>query len=171
MLYQALQTELDRNLDLARSTRNILSEKRDMLQGDVKKRLALHAFHTDIWDAIVNSGNVDELNAPETLAACYQHLKEVNELITRFNRDGDDIIHSPLISREGRDYGRDNIIDIIQERCEEAEHYLQEAFHAVETHLMQDCPYCSATFEDEARRDQHITEEHEDTTEDANGST
>lgn len=137
MLLRALLTELDRNLDVAKSTRNLVTEKRDMLQGDVKQRLVLHTFHTDVWDSLVHQGGVDRLESPGTVATCYERLKETNELMAKFNEEGDAIIHSPLISRQGKDYGREHVIEILQELCEEAESVLHDAYTVVDDQLRQ----------------------------------
>lgn len=160
MLLRALVTELDRNLDLAKSTRNLLSEKRDMLQGDVKQRLILHGFHTDVWDSFVQQGAVDQLDTPETVASCYEQLKEINELIAKFNEEGDAILHSPLINRDGKDYGRDHVVDIMKELCEEAESVLRDAYSVADQQLGRVCPICGTSFASEDACNEHMRTDH-----------
>lgn len=161
-MYRALQTEIERNLEIAESTRDLIVDERDMLQGDVKERVVLYSFHTDVWDMLAVSGDLDRFSQPSLLAKCYQHLNEVNELIIKFNEVGDSILHSPLISREGKSHGRDHTVDIIRERCEEAEHWLQEAYRVVEERLDRTCPYCDAVVENASDMEPHIRKNHGD---------
>lgn len=161
MLLKALLSELDRNLDMAKSTRNLLTGERDMLQGDVKQRLVLHRFHTDVWDAVVAQGAVDQITAPDTVATCYQRLRETNEMIAKFNEEGDAILHSPLINREGNDYGRDHVVDILQELTEEAEGLLRDAYTEIDRQITRTCPECGAMFDTADACDEHVRTEHE----------
>lgn len=161
-MYRALRTEIERNLELADSTRDMIVQERDMLQGDVKQRVVLYQFHTDVWDMLVGTGNLDVFSAPDVLASCYERLKEVNDLITKFNEVGDAILHAPLLNRGGNTYGRDHVIDIIKERCEEVEHGLQDAYRVVEERLDRTCPYCDTVVADASDLEPHIRQNHGD---------
>jgi hypothetical protein len=137
-----------------------LTGERDMLQGDIKQRLIVHRFHTDIWDALVAQGSVDQLMEPDTVTTCYQRLRETNEMFEKFNEVGDVILHSPLINREGNDYGREHIIEILQEMCEIAEDVLYEAHVSVDQQLSRTCPECGTMFQTADACDAHYDQEH-----------
>jgi hypothetical protein len=154
-------TELEHNLDTASSTRNLLTEKRDMLQGDVKQRLVVHRFHTDVWDACIAQGSINQIDDVETVVSCYEQLREVNELMLKFNEEGNVMLHSPLISREGRDYGRDHVVDMLKELCEQAEGALRDAYAAVDRQMSRTCPICDQQFESKDACDEHMQTAHQ----------
>jgi len=128
----ALEQEIKRNLELVTDTVKMIEEQRDMLQGDVQQRIDLHKMHTDIWDTLVQCGDSELLERADTLAPCYQRLNELNELIDKFNADGDTMVHSPLLNRHGKSYGRSNVLNVIREQCATAEDYLHTAYREIE---------------------------------------
>ncbi|MFB6265694.1 MAG: hypothetical protein ABEI07_01270 [Candidatus Nanohaloarchaea archaeon] len=125
---RALLSEIERNLDLAGSTKRMVDRDRDMLQGNLEERLVLHRFHTDAWDALVRQGSVQELGeAEDTLSRCYMELKEFNEVIDRFNQHGNRIVYIPSLENELGGYGRKELLEILREKSDEAEIILREA--------------------------------------------
>lgn len=160
LFHRSLREELERNLEIAQSTRNMLRNERDMLQGDVKQRLVLYQFHTDVWEMLVHHGSFDDLPDTQAVTACYMRLKEANELIEKFNQEGDAIVHSPLVYRSSKDYGRDHVVELLEELCEEAQIKLQEAYQVVEGVIDRTCPACDNVFDSVEAMDSHQTEEH-----------
>lgn len=129
----ALLSEVERNLDLASSTKRMLDRERDMFQGAVEERVVFPRFHTDAWDAVVNDGALSGLgDAEETVARCYMHLKEVNEVLDWFTRHGNGIAFTPLLEETLDGYGRKEVIGILRETCDEAEVLLRDARRELE---------------------------------------
>ncbi|MCJ7479257.1 MAG: hypothetical protein MUP63_03725 [Candidatus Nanohaloarchaeota archaeon QJJ-7] len=130
----ALDSELDRNLELAAAMKKMLDRERDMLQGDLRERVILHQFHTDAWDSVVNHGTVEDLDeAQEQVSRCYMRLKEFNEIVQRFNEHGNSIVYIPSLEKELGGYGRDELLKILREKSDEIEILLRDARNNLET--------------------------------------
>ncbi|MDY6769278.1 MAG: hypothetical protein SVW02_04190 [Candidatus Nanohaloarchaea archaeon] len=127
----ALVPEVERNLELASSSKKLIDRERDMLQGEVEKRLVLHSFHTDAWTSLVNDGRIDDIDA-DTVQDCYMHLREVNELVDWFNKKGNRIAYVPLLERNLEGYGRKEVIEVLREKYDEAEMLLRETRQELE---------------------------------------
>lgn len=159
MLLGALRSELERNMEVADTTRRLVKEERDMLQADITDRLVLHRFHTDVWDTYVNSGNMTEIGSgAAAVSNCYARLKEINELITMFAGHGNPIVYAPLFHGTREGYGRDEVIDIIRRRCDAVQDFLRDALQVVGERIDRICPVCGETFDSRTGMKSHITQ-------------
>ncbi|MDY6774087.1 MAG: hypothetical protein SVS85_02705 [Candidatus Nanohaloarchaea archaeon] len=131
---EALRSEVERNLELAGAVKDLVDRERDMLQGDVGKRVVLHRFHTDAWDSLVSKGGLERLaEAKEQTTRCYMHLKEYNELVDGFESYGNRVVYAPLIEGEFGDYGRKELLKIIREKSDRAEMKLRDTRKELES--------------------------------------
>lgn len=116
----ALLIEVERNRDTAKSLRKILDQERDMLVAAPEKRLTLSQFQTDIWDSFVAEGSLSQFELLPDLTKSYQLLKELNSLIKKFKRFGNIKTYTHYSRQEKKGYSRIKLLDLIEERCQEA---------------------------------------------------
>ncbi len=147
MLLTALRDEVERNIEAASSTKRMIDRERDMLQGDLQERVSLQRFHTDIWDSLIAGGSLQEYgDVLDTVAAAYRDVREYNQVVDQFDRHGNNIVHSPLITGTMSGYGRKETIEIIREKCDEAEVDLRDAREALEDIIRRTCSVCGELF-------------------------
>lgn len=134
-------------MDIMDATASLLRRERDMLQGDLEQRVSITSLHTDVWQSVVNAGTLDDIAGSEEVAAAYHRIREINELIALFRREGNPKLYSPLIASrvEGRE--RDEVVDIIQGQCEDAAPAVHKAYQAVQEMLDRTCPVCGRVFD------------------------
>ncbi|MFB6167091.1 MAG: hypothetical protein ABEJ62_02415 [Candidatus Nanohaloarchaea archaeon] len=143
---RVLRREVDRNLEIAKSTKRMVGRERDMLQGDLQGRMVLHRFHTDVWDSMVNSGSLEE-ELPDSFYDVYMRLKEFNEIVDQFERHGNTTVHAPLLKQKLEGYGRKQLVGIIREKCDEIEMMLRDLEGDIEELAERTCPVCGDRFE------------------------
>lgn len=147
MILQALRDEVERNIETASSTKRMVDRERDMLQGELQGKVALQRFHTDIWDAIIAGGRLEDYaNVAADVAAAYRMAREVNRMVDQFDRHGNSIVHSPLVSGTIDNYGRKPVIEIVREKSDETEMAFRDAREALDDLVDRTCPDCGTVF-------------------------
>lgn len=158
-LLEPLKDELDENFQLARSTENLVSEERDMLQGDVEERVVLFQFSTDVWESVINSGELSVFEeASEKVSHAYRKAQKINSVVEKFNNFGDRIMYTPLLKQTMDQYDRENLLDVIQEMCAEASDIFMEAKEAVDRLIRTECPVCGKRFPTRSAMKSHVTQ-------------
>lgn len=158
-LLEPLKDELDENFELAQSTENLVSEERDMLQGDVEERVVLFQFSTDVWESVINSGELSVFEeAAEKVSHAYRKAGKINSVIEKFNKFGDSIMYTPLLKQTMDRYSREKLLDVIQEMCAEASDIFMDAREAVDRLIKTECPVCGTRFPTRSAMKSHVTQ-------------
>lgn len=157
-MLRPLDQEIERNLDLAKSTKRMIENERDMLQGDIRERVTLYLFHTDVWDAVVNRGDIDPVEHMPDVMEAYRRAREYNQAVEQFRRHGNVTTYSPLIAGVRENYGRKPLIDALREKAEETEIALRDARRQVGEVLERSCPVCDHVFPHASAMKSHLTQ-------------
>ncbi|MDY6789099.1 MAG: hypothetical protein SVV03_04000 [Candidatus Nanohaloarchaea archaeon] len=158
-LLEPLKDELDKNFDLAQSTEKLISEERDMLQGEAEERVVLFKFSTDVWDSVINSGELSSFEeAAKKSSQAYRKMIEINSVIEKFNEFGDRIMYTPLMKQTMNRYNREKLLDVIREMCSEISDTLMDAREAVDRLIQTECPVCGRRFPTRSAMKSHVTQ-------------
>lgn len=158
-LLQALNDELDENYDRATSTKDLIIDERDMLQGDAAERIVLLSLSTDVWQSVINAGKLASFQeTAKTVSDAYRYINELNTIIEKFNQFGDKMMYNPLISQTTQRYGRDNLLDIIAELSDETAARINTATSELQELIDTECPVCGKRFPSRSAMKSHITQ-------------
>ncbi len=158
-LLEPLKKELDDNFELAQSTEKLISEERDMLQGDVEERVVLFKFSTDVWESVINSGELSMFEeSAENISHAYRKAKNINSVIENFNQFGDRIMYTPLLKQTMDRYSREKLLDVIREMCAEISDVFMNAREAVDKLIQTECPVCGQRFPTRSAMKSHVTQ-------------
>jgi len=154
-----LKNELQQNYDLAQSTYELITNERDMLQGDTQQRIALPELSTDVWQSVVNAGQLNEFDeAATTVTEAYRMIQTINQVIDKFNRFGNRVMYTPLLQQSADRYGREELIDIIADMCSEATVTIMDAQDALSSVIQTECPVCGKRFSNRSGLKSHVTQ-------------
>ncbi len=161
-LLEPLKDELAENYALVTSTDEMIRNERDMLQGDVEKRVVLLTPYDDVWKSVVNSGRISDFEEASSLVGeAYRKLNEITSIIEKFNEYGPRTMYLPFMKRSSTRYVRKNVLDVVQESCSEAAPSVLHAKEAVEKLVETECPVCSKRFESRTGLKSHITQKND----------
>lgn len=158
-LLEPLKDELQQNYEVAQSTNELITNERDMLQGDTQERIALFELQTDVWKSVVNSGQLAEFDeASEKVAEAYRQINDINQVIEKFNRFGNRVMYTPLLRQATDMYDRQELIDVIAGMCSEATVTIMDAQEALSTLIQTECPVCGRRFSTRTAMKSHVTQ-------------
>ncbi|MCJ7428896.1 MAG: C2H2-type zinc finger protein [Candidatus Nanohaloarchaeota archaeon QJJ-5] len=158
-LLQALNDELEENYERATSTKELIVNERDMLQGNAAERIVLLTLSTDVWKSVINSGQLESFQeAAKTVSDAYRDIHQLNTIIEKFNTHGDKVMYNPLLKQTTQQYSRNNLLDIIAELSGETASRINTATTTLQDIIDTECPVCGERFPSRSAMKSHITQ-------------
>lgn len=158
-LLEPLKDELQQNYQIVQSTNDLITNERDMLQGDTQERIVLFELSTDVWNSVVNSGQLNEFDEASTkIADAYRQINKINNVIQKFNTYGNRVMYTPLLRQTTDMYDREELIDVIADMCSEATVVIMEAKDTLDRLIQTECPVCSRRFSTRSALKSHVTQ-------------
>lgn len=158
-LLEPLKDELQKNYRIAQSTHELITNERDMLQGETDERISLFELSTDVWHSVINAGHLNEFDeAANKVAEAYRQINTINQVITKFNRFGNRVMYTPLLRSSADTYDREELIDIIADMASEVTVVIMDAQDALDTLIQTECPVCGRRFASRTAMKSHVTQ-------------
>lgn len=158
-LLQALNDELDDNYDRVTSTKDLITNERDMLQGNAAERIVLLPLATDVWQSVINSGQLESFQeTAKIVSQSYRYINQFNTIIEKFNEYGDSVMYNPLLKQTTKQYSRNNLLDIIAELSGETASRINTATSSLQELIDTECPVCGERFPTRSAMKSHITQ-------------